>query len=118
MLTLIAVIVALLFLPSPWGWIVVGLALAVDAVEIVVWLTMRGRRSIAGEESMLGARATAMTVCRPDGQVKIKGQIWKAHCSGGADPGDEVIVTALDGLVLTVQRRSDAEAPQGLPSAL
>lgn len=114
MLTLIAVILSLLFLPNPWAWLVVGAAVGIDALEIAIWLRMRNRKSIAGSGSMLGVRATTITVCRPDGRVRLQGQIWKAHCDEGADAGVEVTVTGVTDLVLTVERVR-SETPQVRP---
>ena len=107
MLTLIAVILALVLLPDPWGWVVVGIAVAIDALEIIIWLRWRGRSSMTGASGMLGARATALTACRPEGRVQVSGQIWKARCAEGAESGDEVVVTAVDGLVLSVEHPSE-----------
>ena len=38
----------------------------------------------------------------PDGQVKVSGEIWRARCAGGCDPGTAVVVRRIDGLVLEV----------------
>ena len=40
--------------------------------------------------------------CRPEGQVRIKGELWQARCEAGADVGDTVRVERLDGLTLVV----------------
>ena len=42
--------------------------------------------------------------CRPTGQVRIGGEIWEARCEAGADVGETVRVTGLDGLTLLVER--------------
>jgi membrane protein implicated in regulation of membrane protease activity len=34
--------------------------------------------------------------------VRVSGEIWKARCKGGCDPGDAVVVRRIDGLVLEV----------------
>jgi membrane protein implicated in regulation of membrane protease activity len=36
--------------------------------------------------------------------VRIAGELWQARCDPGAAVGDEVIVNALDGLTLVVER--------------
>jgi membrane protein implicated in regulation of membrane protease activity len=42
--------------------------------------------------------------CRPVGSVRIRGELWKAHCPEGASAGDRVRVTGLHGLTLEVER--------------
>jgi membrane protein implicated in regulation of membrane protease activity len=43
--------------------------------------------------------------CRPEGQVRVHGELWRARCEEGADAGDEVVVERLeDGLTLIVTR--------------
>jgi membrane protein implicated in regulation of membrane protease activity len=44
----------------------------------------------------------AITDCDPEGQIKVKGQIWKARCAEGVIAGSTVRVTAVDGLRLDV----------------
>jgi membrane-bound serine protease (ClpP class) len=51
---------------------------------------------------MIGRTATVVQACRPDGTVRVHGEIWEAHCSEGADPDETVRITSLDGLRLTV----------------
>jgi membrane protein implicated in regulation of membrane protease activity len=43
-----------------------------------------------------------ITPCEPDGQVRLNGEIWEAHCDAGAAPGDSVRVVDRDGLTLIV----------------
>jgi membrane protein implicated in regulation of membrane protease activity len=43
-----------------------------------------------------------VAACRPDGQVRLGSELWNAACAGGAEIGDPVRVTAVDGLMLVV----------------
>ena len=52
---------------------------------------------------LVGRRAIVSVVCRPEGQVRIAGEIWRAHCDAGADVGDSVVVREVDGLMLVVE---------------
>ena len=87
------------------GWmryaLIAGGAL-IEIAEIGVWLRWRKVRSTTGIEAMVGMTGVALTDCAPDGQVKIKGQIWKAHCPDGVDAGASVRVDAVEGLRLDV----------------
>ena len=97
---------ALLFvLPSPWN--VVGFAVSLVAFigEVGFWQRrVKGRRVRAGAETLIGSTATVLAACRPDGQVRVSGEIWEARCADGADPGDTVTVVAREDLLLVVAK--------------
>jgi membrane protein implicated in regulation of membrane protease activity len=95
---------AFAFLDPPWRWIAIGSLATVEALEIMVWLRLRRLRSMTGAEAMVGAKGRALTDCAPDGQVRVKGQIWRARCPDGAAAGDDMVVTRVDGLRLEVRR--------------
>ncbi len=106
MLTLLAVVLALTVLPSPWGWIAVVAAAAIDVVETVILLRWsRRRRATVGAETLIGRRAVVVTALTPRGQVKLDGEVWEARAGTELEPGSEVVVTGLDGLVLNVEQR-------------
>jgi membrane protein implicated in regulation of membrane protease activity len=103
MLLLLA-FVLLLFLPGPWNVIGFVVALALFIGEIAYWnSTVRGRRARVGAETLIGKTGTVISECRPDGQIKLLGTIWAAHCVTGAAPGQTVRVIARSDLVLDVE---------------
>ncbi len=66
--------------------------------------TLRGRPT-TGQEGLIGEVGVVRTRLAPDGQIRIQGELWQARCEGGeAEPGDEVRVTAVEGLRLRVQK--------------
>jgi len=103
-LFVIALLLAIFVLPSPWGVIVVVTALAIDLVEVGVgvWYSKR-RRSKVGTETLVGATGVALADLRPDGQVKVDGEIWRARCDAGCDAGTTIVIRAVDGLTLEVE---------------
>ena len=103
MLTLAALVVALLFLPAPWSWLLVLAAAVVDIAEtaLFVWWSKR-RRSAVGVETLLGRRAVAVSALVPEGQVRVGGELWHARSEVAVQPGGEVIVQAVEGLTLEV----------------
>ncbi len=103
-MTTIGIILALLFLDWPLQGIVIGILALFEIVEISIFLRWRRRRALTGSEGMVGAEGVALTDCAPDGQVKVKGGIWKAHSRDGVRAGDPIRVTAVDGLSLHVER--------------
>jgi membrane protein implicated in regulation of membrane protease activity len=103
MLLLGAILLAIFILPSPWGIVAVISGGLLDVGESLVLLKWsRRRRAVTGAEALVGQTAVVVTPCRPLGQVRIAGEIWAARSESGADPGDEVVVRAVDGLTLLV----------------
>jgi membrane-bound serine protease (ClpP class) len=106
-LTLVALLLALLLLPSPWNWIVVLVAAVIDLVETgaFVWWSRRRRRltrPAVGVEDLVGRTGVAASSLLPDGQVRVQGEIWAARSQVPVERGDRIVVRAIDGLVLEV----------------
>ena len=105
MLLILALILALVFLPAPWAILVIALA---AVAELSLWFFgirySRRRRAQVGVQTMIGTVGEAITTLSPDGQVKVDGEIWKAHGSPEIRAGDPVRITAVDGLTLEVER--------------
>jgi membrane protein implicated in regulation of membrane protease activity len=102
MLFLLA-LVLLLFLPSPWNWLAFLVGLVLFCGEVLAWnRTVRHRRPKVDVENLIGRAGTVVRPCRPDGQIRLEGEIWEATCEEGADVGDSVVVTARSGLTLVV----------------
>lgn len=104
MLFLIGVLLAIFVLPSPWGLVAIAVAAALDITEtgLFIWWSKR-RKATVGVESLVGKNGVTVGELWPDGQVKINGEIWKAHCAGGCEAGTKVVVRAIDGLTLDVE---------------
>ena len=103
MLFLIALLLALFVLPSPWGVIAVVVAIVVDLVEVGVgiWYSKR-RKAKVGASTLVGMTGVAMDSLDPEGQVRINGEIWRARCDLGCEAGAPIVVRAVDGLTLEV----------------
>lgn len=83
-------------------------AAIVEVVEVgvFVWYSKR-RRAETGAEALPGRRGTVVEACRPIGQIRVDGELWRARCEQGADPGERVVVEALGPeLTLIVTRDS------------
>jgi membrane protein implicated in regulation of membrane protease activity len=103
-ITLVALLLAVFVLPSPWGWVAVIVGALVDILEWLVftWWSKR-RRAAVGVETLVGRRASVASALRPRGQVRLDGEIWAAESTVPVDPGAEVVVVSVDGLVLHVE---------------
>jgi membrane-bound serine protease (ClpP class) len=104
-LFVVAVILAILVVPAPWGLVLIGAAGVVEIGESYIWMRISQRHRVkVGAETLIGSTAEVAAACRPEGQVRIQGELWRARCEEGADPGDRVRVVARDDLTLLVER--------------
>ena len=106
MLLILAILAAVLWLPTAWGIVVVAAAAVIEVAEVAFWLWFSKRRkAVTGAEALPGARGVVAVACRPEGQVRVHGELWRARCEEGADVGEEVVVERLeDGLTLIVTK--------------
>ncbi len=115
MILLLAILLAIFVLPSPWSFVIVVLGLLGEVGEIVWGRRLAKRwRPKTGAEAMIGKRAKVVVACRPDGQVRVHGELWAATCAAGADVGETVVVEGLDELTLVVA--PEPAAADGAPS--
>ena len=106
MLTIAAILLAVLVLPPGWGAAAVGSAILVDVAETVV-LVRRARRrpGAVGAEALPGRECIVTTRLDPVGRVRVDGETWTARTLDGgvAEQGTMVVVERLDGLQLLVR---------------
>jgi membrane-bound serine protease (ClpP class) len=108
MITLAAVILALTVLPAPWGVIAVAGAFGADVLETVVLVRWsRRRRAAVGAEALVGRRGLVVRTLAPQGQVRLDGELWQARAERVVEPGQEVVVRRVDGLVLHVEAETE-----------
>jgi membrane-bound serine protease (ClpP class) len=101
---LVGLLLAVFVLDEPWSWVAVivgGGWEVLEAVLLVRW--SQRRRAEVGTEALVGRVAVVTAECLPEGQVRVAGEIWRARCPSGAAVGDEVVVRAVDGLMLEVE---------------
>jgi len=94
------------------GPIIVLIVLGVAFVIFVIFAIIegQGRKLTAGVEEMVGKTAVAQTALNPKGTVLAEGEIWAAIAEEGEiEPGEEVIITKVEGLKLRVVRKSEGE---------
>ena len=104
-MTIIGATLAYFFLEGTARVVVIVALLVSDVIEIAIWLRWRKRRSSTGAEGMIGRTGVAITECAPEGKVRVMGQIWNASSREPLAAGQEVEVTATEGLRLHVARR-------------
>ena len=105
MALILAILLAVFFAPWPWNLLVVLAGLAIEMVELTWGLRLARRwRPQTGAEAMIGQTAEVVAPCRPNGQVRVQGELWEARCPEGAGIGDSVRIEAIEGLTLVVRR--------------
>ena len=95
------------FQVDPWlnAIIVIGI-IAFLAISIYYGIRAHRTQALAGREDLIGKTAEVMTVMKPKGVVFIQGERWTAILDEGrAQPGEEVIITKVDGLKLWVTKK-------------
>jgi membrane protein implicated in regulation of membrane protease activity len=104
MAIIISILLAVFVVEDEWVWVVLlaGLLIEVGETTLFVWWSKR-RRATVGVDTLVGRRAVVAVDCRPEGQVRVAGEIWHAICPAGAAVGDEVVVRAVKGLTLEVE---------------
>jgi membrane-bound serine protease (ClpP class) len=102
----LTLILALIFLPWPWNFVVIGTAAVFEAVLATAGIryTRRGLSTV-GAQTMIGASAEVITPLEPTGQVKVNGEIWEAHADSSTQVGvgETVRIRSIDGLTLEVE---------------
>ena len=92
-------------------WVIALVVIVVTAVFVfVVGAVIRSqrRRPVSGKEGLLGKIALAQTELDPTGMVLVEGERWTARAEGGRiEPGEEAVVTKVEGLRLWVTKKEE-----------
>ena len=77
-------------------------------IAFAVWrivLTYR-RQATTGREDLIGKTAVVRETLDPEGTVFYQGEFWTARSdSGKIEPGEEVLITKVNGLRLLVTKK-------------
>jgi membrane-bound serine protease (ClpP class) len=88
-------------------------------VVITAVVRSRRRRVVTGREGLLGATGVVRRDLEPGrtGIVLVQGELWQAVAPDGKlSTGERVVVQAVDGLLLTVRRATDAVPAASRPA--
>jgi len=90
-------------------WLVLGISGGIGAffaLAMTAVLRSRRRPVAVGAQALLGRTAVARTELNPEGTVFVEGELWSATCQDGpVAPGEEVEITAVEGLKLQVRKK-------------
>lgn len=91
------------------AWLIVVIAICVAALLafVIQRVVLAHRKQVeTGREELVGKTAEVETVLDSKGIVLIEGERWAAILEKGrAKPGEEVIITKVDGLKLWVVKK-------------
>ena len=92
------------------NWWVTGpiLILIIGFIAFVVWRVVATHQTKVqtGREDMVGKTAIVRETLNPEGMVFYEGELWSARSSSGAiEPGEEVVITRVERLVLVVTKK-------------
>ena len=92
---------------NPWLFALIIIAVAVFLYFVVIWVIHAHQRKVeAGKEELIGRKAVVRTALNPKGMVFIEDELWNAVIANGtAEPEEEVIITKVEGLTLTVTKK-------------
>jgi membrane protein implicated in regulation of membrane protease activity len=102
MLLVVAVVLALVWLPLRWAVPLVLAAAVVEVAEAAFWIRIsRRRRPVTGAEALVGAEAVAVSA----EHVRVDGELWRARFEDETVPGDRVVIVQVEpDLALRVRR--------------
>jgi membrane-bound serine protease (ClpP class) len=93
-------------------WVMVPTVAGVTAFfGAVTWLAMRAQisRATTGAEGLVGMEAVAVDA----GRVRVMGELWRARAPRPLEPGEKVLITAVDGLELAVEPQAEPAQGEG-----
>ena len=96
-----------MFQVDPW-LIATVVILVAGFFAFVVQRVVRSyrRQAATGREELMGKTAVVKVALNPEGTVMFKGERWTAVSEKGrVKPGEEVIITGVDGLTLRVIKK-------------
>ena len=95
---------AVFLLPTGWGIAAILAGMTIEIGEAALWIRLSRRlRPATGVEALVGADGVAASDCRPDGSVRVRGELWGAVCPEGVSAGEPIVVESVSGLTLRVR---------------
>ena len=107
-MALVVGFVAYAVLDPPLGALALAVGATIEVGELFLWTRfLRRYRVRTGAEGLIGRRGVVTSECRPGqpGHVRVHGALWRSLPAGEKplEVGAEVVVTAVEGLTLSVE---------------
>ncbi len=93
-----------------WSVIFPAIAVLSGFMAIVVFGVGRsfGRPQFSGREALVGEMAIAESDIRPQGRVRLRGELWKAESDEPIERGQKVEIVGINDLMVRVRQASDS----------
>jgi len=90
-----------------WGLITILVAFAIYSyIMYRVGHPTISYKEVSSPESIIGNEGVVYSELKPEGYIKVRGELWKASAGGERlGKGEEVVVTGIEGLKLSVKRK-------------
>ena len=82
-------------------------SLLISIGVLAMALKARKQRVVSGDAILVGQQVVAIESFDGQGRVSIQGEIWNASSGAPVSEGEELVVRAVDGLVLLVNKRGE-----------
>jgi len=104
LLLFLPLLALILFYFLPWPVALPFYALILAGSIIAYWKALQAQRQppVMGRRAMIGDRAVVVKTEKGELEVEYKGEIWNAISAQPLQPGQEVIVEKVEGLILRV----------------
>src|SRR4051794_19377457 len=101
-MVLLVFLIASFLVPWPWNLVLIALGAIGEIGEVVWGRRLARRKADTGTDAMVGQTVEVVETCRPDGRVRLGGELWNAVCEDGAGAGDTVAISGVHELTLDV----------------
>ena len=93
-----------------WSVIFPAVAVLSGFMAIVVFGVSRslGRPQFSGREALLGQKAVAESDIRPEGRIRVRGELWKAESDEPIERGQRVEIVEVHDLMVRVREASES----------
>lgn len=104
LLLFLPLLALILFYLLPWQVALPFYALILVGSIIGYWKALQAQRQppVMGRRAMIGDRAVVVKAEKGELEVEYKGEIWNAVSPQPLQPGQEVIIEKVEGLILQV----------------
>jgi len=98
-----------------WSLIAFMSLLTFALIFVVMTLVFKAhkRKVVSGQEDMIGYPGQVIAVNGTTVTVRVAGEIWQAHSKHVLKPGDQIIVTEINGLKLNVKPLENGQTSLG-----
>ena len=96
------------FRVDPWLVVLLVIGIIGFLAATIIWgIRAHRHQASAGREELVGKIAEVKIALKPKGVIFIQGERWTAISEKGrVEPGEEVIITKVDGLKLWVTKKT------------